>query len=49
MFFSALAAVEPEAFAVHLQDVDVMGEPIEESACEAFRAEDAGPFIERQV
>ncbi len=41
-----LAAVfEPEAFAVHLQDVDMMGEPVEERAGEAFGTEDTGPFI----
>ena len=35
------AAFEPVAFAVHLQDVDVLGEP--------FRAEDLGPLVEGQV
>ncbi len=46
----ALSTVfEPEAFAVHFQNVDMMSQPVEERACEAFRAEDAGPFIERQV
>ena len=40
---------EPEAFAVHLQDVDMMSEPVEERTGEAFGAEDAGPFIERQI
>ena len=50
VLFLVLAAVfEPEALTVHLQDMDMMGEPVEERACEAFRAEDTGPFIERQV
>jgi len=40
---------ESEAFAVHLQDVDMMGEPVEERASEALGAEHAGPFIEWQV
>ncbi len=44
-----LAHCEPEAFAVHLQDVDMMGETIEKRASEPFRSEDRGPFIEWQV
>ena len=37
------------AFAIHLQDVDMMGEPVEQGAGEPFRAEYGGPFIEWQV
>ena len=40
---------EAVAFAVHFQDVDVVGQPVEKRASKAFRAEGAGPFIERQV
>ena len=36
----AAALLETEAVAVHLQDVDVVGEPVEQSAGEAFGAED---------
>ena len=43
------AAPEPVAFAVHFQDVDVVGEPVQQRAGEALRAEDFGPFVERQV
>ena len=43
------AALEPVAFAVHLQDVDVVGEPVQQSAGEALRAEDLGPLVEGQV
>ena len=41
--------LEPVAFAVHLQDVDVVSEAVQESAGEPFRAEDVGPLIEGQV
>src|ERR1700731_3323801 len=44
-----LAGGEPIALAVHLQDVDMMGEPVEQGAGEPFRAEYGSPFIERQV
>jgi hypothetical protein len=30
----ALALIEPVAVAIHLQDMDVMGEPVEQRACE---------------
>ncbi len=50
MVFAVLAAVfEAEAFTVHLQNVDMVSKPVEKCACEAFRAEGAGPFIEWQV
>jgi len=35
--------------AVHLEDMDVMGEPVQERAGQAFLAEGPGPFVERQV
>ena len=42
----AAALLEAIAVAVHLQDVDVMSNAVEQSA---FRAEDLGPFLEGQV
>ena len=44
-----LALFQPVAIAVHLQDVDMVGEPVEQCAGEPFGGEHAGPFIERQV
>ncbi len=35
-FVFGFALLEPEALAVHLEDVDVMREAVEERACEAF-------------
>ena len=37
------------ALAVHLQDVDVVGEPVEQRAGEAFRAEDLRPLVEGEI
>ena len=34
---------------VHLQDVNVVGEPVEQGAGRAFGAEDLRPFLEGQV
>src|ERR1017187_874578 len=36
------------AFPVHLQDVDVMGEPVQQDSCQPFGSERLGPFVERQ-
>ena len=43
------AVFEAVALTVHFEDVNMVGQPVEQRACEAFRAEGAGPFIERQV
>ena len=43
------AVLESVAFAVHLQDVDVVSEAVPESAGKPFHAEDVGPLIEGQV
>ena len=43
---SVLAVCEARAVAGQLQDVDVMGEPVEERAGQPFGAEDLGPFVE---
>ena len=46
---SLSATLEPVALAVHLQDVDVVGEAVQQSAGEALRTEDRGPLIEGEV
>lgn len=43
------ALSEAEAVAVHLQDMHVMSEPVEQGAGQAFGAEGLGPFVEGQV
>jgi hypothetical protein len=42
------SVLEVLAVTVHLQDVGVMGERVEQSATEAFGAEHLGPFGKRQ-
>ena len=44
-----LAGGKPVAFTIHLQDVDMMGEPVEQSTGKPFRTEYGCPFIEWQV
>ena len=47
---STLAAlIEAVALAVHLEDVDVVGEAVERRPGEALGAEHLGPLVERQV
>ena len=43
-FVFSFALLEPEALAVHLEDLDVMGQAVEERAGEAFRSKDLGPL-----
>ena len=43
------AALEAVALPVHLQDVDMVGEAVQQRAGEPFRAEDLGPLVERQI
>jgi hypothetical protein len=38
--------LEAEAVAVHLDDVNMMGKPVEQCAGEPFGAEDFGPLLE---
>jgi hypothetical protein len=45
----ALAVLEPEAVAVHLEDVNVVSKAIEQRAGEALGGEHAGPLVEGQV
>ena len=40
---------EAIALAVQLQDVDVVGQSIEQRASQPFGAEDLGPFVEGQI
>ena len=40
---------EAVAVAVHLQDMDVVGEPVQQRAGEAFRSEHPGPFVEMNL
>ena len=44
-----LAVLEPVALAVHLQDVNVVGEPIQQGSGQPLGPERLGPFVERQV
>ena len=44
-----MALLEAVAIAVHLQDVDVVSEPVQQGASEPLGTEDLGPFIEGQV
>ena len=38
--------LEPIALAIHLQDMDMMGEAIEKSPCQTFVAKDLCPLVE---
>jgi len=40
---------EAEALAVHFENVDVVGEAVEDRANEALRSEYLGPFVEGQI
>ena len=44
---STLALCESIALAVHFEDVDVVGEAIQQRAGEPLGTEHAGPFVER--
>ena len=46
---AALAVPESVTLAVHLEDVDMVGEPNEQRAGEALGGEDAGPFVEGKI
>ena len=43
------AVLEPVALAVNLQDVDVVGEAIQQGSGEPFRTEDLGPLAEGEI
>jgi hypothetical protein len=38
--------LEPVALAIHLQDMEMMGEAIEKSPCQTFVAKDPCPLVE---
>ena len=44
-----LALVETIALAVHLQDMDVVGETVEQGPGQAFRAEHFRPLVKGQI
>ena len=44
-----LAVPEPIAFTVQFQDVDMVGEPVQQGSGEPFRSECLGPFIEGEI
>ena len=44
-----LALFEPVAVAVHFQDMDVVGQSVEQCTGQTFGGEDTGPFVERQI
>ena len=46
---SRSALPEPVALAVHLQDMDMVGDAVEQRAGEALAGEDRRPFLEGQV
>ena len=48
-FVGICTLFEAIAVAVHFEDVDVVGEPIEQRAGQALGPEHAGPFVERQI
>ena len=48
-FLTDLRFFEPEALAVGLQDVDAVGEAVQQGAGQPFGAEHLGPGLERQV
>ena len=45
----ALALLEAVALIVYLQDVDVVGEPVQQRAGQPFRPENFGLLLKRQV
>ncbi len=48
-FGAALCVFEPVAFSVGFDDVDAVGNAVEQRAGEAFVSEDLGPLLEGQV
>ena len=48
-FADLLTLFEPVAVAVHLQDMDMVREPVEQGSRQAFGAEDLSPFIEGEI
>ena len=49
LLLGLFAGGQSEAFAVHLEDVNMMGKPVKQRAGEAFGTKDRGSFIEGQI
>ena len=49
VFVTGAALAEAVAFAVHLEDVDVVGQSVEQRAGKALGSEGLGPFVEGQI
>ena len=49
MLVGLLALLEAEALSVHLQDMYMVGQAVEEGPGEPLRAKDLGPLVEGQV
>ena len=49
VLFSRAAVVEAEALAVHFQDMDVMGQSVEQRPGQALGTERLGPFVEGKI
>ena len=43
------AALDPVAVAVHFQDMDMVGEPVQQRLGEPLGAEHVGPFVKGEV
>ena len=41
--------IEAKTFAVHFEDMDMMGETVEQRPGQALRAERLGPFVEGEI
>ena len=47
--FTGRTFCEAVAFAVHFEDADMVGQPVEERPGQALGTEGFGPFIKRQI
>ena len=47
--FAGAALAETIAVAIHLEDADVMCQPVEQGASQALGAEGLGPLVEGQI
>jgi hypothetical protein len=44
-----LTFFEPVAFPIHLQDVDMMGQPVQQRSGQTFAAQHLGPFLKGKI
>ncbi len=49
LFFPSFALIEAVTITVHLENIDVMGQAVEQRASESVGAEGLGPFVEGQI